>query len=1468
MNFSILNPFFLWLLPLSLTPIIFHLFFRFRRKAVKFPSFMFFHMIDEKFSERRKLREYLILLARIFFLIFFLLALAQVIRLGSGGTNTRQAIVLLIDNSSSMGVSSDGNRSKLEMAQEVANAIVADLKDGDQVAVVLTVNDPTLSLPGECIKDKKLLKSSIDSISITEAESNIPEAMIRAFSILHNAYATHYEIHVFSDVQEHEWKKSSLDQNASFPNMEIFIHRLVSPKQRNGNVCISSMNFLQKHFIINRSMGLEVTLSNTSGEDASVQLNFEDDSGGGKAEQILVSKSGEKVLSYVVTPKTQGLHWVRLKIEGDSFSGDNQAVLAYLCSDREKVLICGQDKDLGALPLAISPDGNGMLSGLMIVSISKEDLVRAISDESPIMVAITWDNLSQLNQATLVSLEKYIIGGATLLIFPGLEQKTPISLALWLNAGIQKTQGEIKSILTSSQKNRQSESLGFPTMILDAKSPFWLGLKDERGNIILQDIIVYSYNTLILKGAYSNLLGLEDGRILFAFRPMGKGNIFLSGINFSSQSSNIPLKIGFLPFIHKIALSNENTDRLIARISAGSGNIGKTTEGVIHIQSMMGAPLDWKGTGKIVFPKTGIYSISQARDNTLLSYLSVSSSPREGFEKFILGDNIPMLEGYKYNVANFNDASSVVKQFKQRRSGFTYFIPFLFLALVMLLLESLMENHGKSRFGVALSRGPRQSIGNRGESHVSQTFALIPATMIQWHMNFSPVLSLVCISMIAGVLYLSWKQLHERLSHRKVLMIIVPRIIILFLIMMAFFDPTLITEKSSFLQKKFIILLDRSSSMDVKDKNSISRYQRGKKLLKTISEGLPSGIKTEFLEFDTQVWESGKIFKDKALEKEDMQNIKLGERGTDLAGIVAAMNERSDISSSYGILMLTDGGDEEVEIPNYPVVPLHIVGIGNLNAEYDDLAIDTLKYPSESEVDVDFEIVADISANFSSGIPKEAFPIEISLVRKNGDKWENCEKKKYNMISNKARVLFRLKEKVAETVKYRLSVNGMNQELSLLNNIREFNINIHKRSLHILYFTGKLGVNFKMIRNELARDPGISFTALIRTMKDNFIVQGDRITGDEQLTSGFPDELSVLKLYDNIIIDSFPAELWRVEQALALKKHIEDGGSAIFLGGEYSFSDGGYAASPLSPLFPWKLRDEGLGLERGIFPVTISEKASSHPLVSGIREILSEVNDPTIESINLPGELKVSAEAIMNADYKGSKIPFIAIHSYGQGQVMGVATNTLWKWATRSGNLHDAYSIFWRQGVRNLVEKDFGGRSFSVKWDKNFYRPGEAASAIIRGTKQKNTEIQRLVASLAHAEKTMQIPAEKIVGENNAYSVKFLFRNRGEYKFRLTVYSEEGTSENYEKTFSVTSMLSEGADLGLDENFLTKMAENGGGRYYSEEMIDNLLKDMGEKVFSSKTTVEISLIHKTPYFFFIILTLLIIEWSIRRKLNL
>ena len=61
MNFLFSNPLFLWLLPAAALPILFHLFFKLKKRPRQFPTLMFFARIAPKLHARRQIRQWLIL---------------------------------------------------------------------------------------------------------------------------------------------------------------------------------------------------------------------------------------------------------------------------------------------------------------------------------------------------------------------------------------------------------------------------------------------------------------------------------------------------------------------------------------------------------------------------------------------------------------------------------------------------------------------------------------------------------------------------------------------------------------------------------------------------------------------------------------------------------------------------------------------------------------------------------------------------------------------------------------------------------------------------------------------------------------------------------------------------------------------------------------------------------------------------------------------------------------------------------------------------------------------------------------------------------------------------------------------------------------------------------------------------------------------------------------------------------------
>ena len=289
-----------------------------------------------------------------------------------------------------------------------------------------------------------------------------------------------------------------------------------------------------------------------------------------------------------------------------------------------------------------------------------------------------------------------------------------------------------------------------------------------------------------------------------------------------------------------------------------------------------------------------------------------------------------------------------------------------------------------------------------------------------------------------------------------------------------------------------------------------------------------------------------------------------------LPGACSRSQKRADLAAYLGVVLLTDGGDDQIEATALPKAPLYLVGMGTEPSTWNDLAITDAQCPAAAEKDVDFEITVELRARagHSLGFAEKAAHARLRLERAAGSNtWETVLERPLEFSNLQARARWPVKCAQIGLQHYRLTALTLPGELSALNNSRPLTVNVQKQSLRVLYFTRALGQEFKVLRSELGRNPGISFTALFRTTGARFTLQGDRPPGDDAMAAGLPSSKQGLEAYDAIIIGSLPAQDCTPRQMQALIEFVEEGGALIFLGGEQSFGRGGYAQTSLAPLF-------------------------------------------------------------------------------------------------------------------------------------------------------------------------------------------------------------------------------------------------------------------------------------------------------------
>ena len=737
--------------------------------------------------------------------------------------------------------------------------------------------------------------------------------------------------------------------------------------------------------------------------------------------------------------------------------------------------------------------------------------------------------------------------------------------------------------------------------------------------------------------------------------------------------------------------------------------------------------------------------------------------------------------------------------------------------------------------------------------------------LIQWHPRLGGIWCGVIFLAVGAWSYLVYRRMVRRVGPGRANWLLAPKVLVLLLLVIALLDPVSAIQQYEAASGKLLAVIDSSSSMDVTDDYHQPRVARAHEMVGRWRKALPSEIQIDELEFDTSVRKPGTA-------------VKPGVRETDLGGCLMSLAERGDISSYLGVVLLTDGGDEAIEPVALPKVPLSIVATGADPATWNDVALAEVQSPQTAEKNVDFEILADLTARAGHG---QGFAAKLARVRvtlehqTSSNAWEKVTEQMVDLSNLRARVKLPAKSAEVGVQRYRVTADPLSGELSTLNNSRILVVNIQKKALRVLYFSRDLGQEFKVLRNELGRDPGISFTALFRTTTDRFTLQGDRVAGDEALLRGFPEDKKGLETYDVIIVGSFPAEDCSPRQTEAMVQFVEGGGTAVFLGGDRSFGRGGYAQTSLAVLFPWRVSPSEPEPERGTFPVRVPPMGLGNPILASVEEAVAQAA-ATVESLNIVSELKPGATPLLGAQVGPRDLPLVAIQPFGKGKVMAVASNTLWRWATQPEPLRSAYGLFWRQAVRVLTGKVEGGQNLAVRWDKDFYRPGEQASAEIRvlgsgvGAPHFNASLTPLRSSgnTGVALTTTATSVEPMPGQPQTFSLKLRFRERGEYGLRFVAYQGDRVLETYEKDFSVAPLVAEGSRLEVDEAFLKQIAARGGGAYFREAEADGLVAHITNKHARRLTVQESSIVEAGPWFAGLFVVLLVAEWILRRKMGL
>jgi len=730
--------------------------------------------------------------------------------------------------------------------------------------------------------------------------------------------------------------------------------------------------------------------------------------------------------------------------------------------------------------------------------------------------------------------------------------------------------------------------------------------------------------------------------------------------------------------------------------------------------------------------------------------------------------------------------------------------------------------------------------------------------MISWNPHVNPMISGAILLLL--VLWLVWVYRRNRVVYTQArsLVLLVPKILVATLMMFALFDPSLNTMRPPDQHEKLRILMDVSSSMDVKDSDDGERIERARRFARRARTRLDKYVDVELRTFDSQLHPPGAQPADTL-------------RGTGIGTVNASLLDENGMPGYAGVLWFTDGGDEPVLTARMPGPPLYILGVGTDPSTWNDLALKDVDAPKEVEEHTPFEVSADVVAyRADPGFLSNSSVANVTLSEETDTGWNRLESRQVNLGERQKPITLQVPPVEKEGVKrYRLSVEPAPGELSLLNNDRTITVDVRKKEVYVLFFSRYLDWDFALLKRELKDDPAIKITSLFRTGEGHLRLEGERREGDEILMSGFPSDQKLLASYRCIIIGSFPAKELKPRQYKALLNYVEQGGSVIFLGGPDSFGRGGFDETAIAPLMPWHISRTERPISSGAYAVTATDLGMEHRATAAAAKTLSEVPVAEIYSVNHVGRLRPGALSLIDVTVGGRVISMVALQPYGLGQTVGIASNTLWRWGRMRGNIRKVHQQFWQQLVRYMCGTLEGGRFLGVQWDRTSYRPSEAAEAEIRviGQQQMSGQL-RIKGELVFDGKSEKVAVDPVLGKEGHYRSRVVFSGRGEYLFRLEAFIGTERLDLYERKFRVAPTVSEGANLELDEPFLADLAGRSGGYYRNERDLDKLIEIVRKKVIAGSVRTTTPLVEDRFVYLTIFMLILLAEWFIRRRMHM
>ena len=739
------------------------------------------------------------------------------------------------------------------------------------------------------------------------------------------------------------------------------------------------------------------------------------------------------------------------------------------------------------------------------------------------------------------------------------------------------------------------------------------------------------------------------------------------------------------------------------------------------------------------------------------------------------------------------------------------------------------------------------------------------------------------------------------------------RAVVLCLLAFCLLKPFLTIYQTNPDDSYLLVMVDRSKSMQITDSiDSTTRLRRANDLLFAEDDGLLEKLDAKFkvrlFAFDT----TAKRISSEALTSAEGES-------TD---IPQALNEALDDLQGIplsGAVLLTDGADRSgVDMAKFAMqirerkLPIHTVGIGAEEGN-PDLEIVKVDVPRTAEEDFPVEMWVSLKRKGFNGKKVNVQLTSNGRILKTefvdldeGTSWmSQLGGTDTTSAPKTGRVSIKFTPREAGTQKFEVHAELGEVEAVPQNNTKTFLLKVAPtKRVKILFVDGKPRYEFGSIKRALNNDPNIQLTdRFLKSISTNGQNYGGTRTDISHDFGFYPDDRETLFDFDAIILGNVDASEFTPKQLEDTVEFVRTrGGGLLILGGSSSLGNhelsGSYINTPIAQCLP-------VELELGSAPAPLAPRrlprltSRSRPTDNqgyklqltpeGKVENLMRLADIPTENLELwkimpalKGYSKVKrakAGALVLAEHPTDRNEFgnrilIATQNYNAGRVMVFTPHSSWRWrlipSHEEGNQRfwhqgDSHERFWRQAARWLTTAPKEHLKLDIA--KTTYALKEPVVIEVTATDPEfqptnNAKVRAIVVDEEGKRKELRL--EQVLGKDGLYTARFIPNRYGEYTV-IAAGSLGGEDLGEQQTlFEVKTSYAEFSDAELNIALLKTLAEGSGGKYYTVEEADQLVKQIPlvESATSKITDVDI---WDIPLIFGAVIALLGFEWFLRKR---